>query len=343
MKRIAHTWLPAVAAFSVLAIGCNSGDTCAAQQNETHAVMLPELVHVEDWQEQHEALPLRDSSAPPMAAQSVEASLDYDPVARNQGACGDCWMWASTMVVEVALNHQRAAAGTGENVELSVQWGNTIATDTKLQDSAGTIYSLKGPCCGGTLSLFADIYNANGGEVIPVGGKNTEYEDANRSASKEECTSSVARGDISQTAAIDVGEIVPHRLGSTASASATIDQVKHAIDSGEAVYMSMQLPNGDAWDGFRDMWTNGTIDDLYNPTQYCGTSYESCDGAGGHALVIVGYADDGTDDSYWTVLNSWGAPSNRPDGTYRMQMRGINYGCAYGSIDALHFQTISIP
>ncbi len=48
-------------------------------------------------------------------------------------------------------------------------------------------------------------------------------------------------------------------------------------------------------------------------------------------------------------LNSWGAPENHADATYRMQMRGIDYGCSYESasggsdIDALHFQTLVIP
>jgi serine protease len=349
MKRVEQAWLPAIAVAGMFAQGCSSAGTCDTQANEFHGVMIPDNLDVEAWQAEHENLELRDSSAPPMAAQSVEASLDYDPVARNQGACGDCWMWASTMVLEVALNHERALTGEGDNVELSVQWGNSLSSETEMITKFAGSHNFQGPCCGGTMGLFADIYNASGDEIVPVGGDKTRFADGNQSASKGECRSSVAKSEIQETGAINVGNVVAFRLGTTGSAEATIAEIKHAIDSGEAVYMAMQLPHDEAWDGFRTMWVEGDAATLFNPTQFCGATYDSCSGGAGHALVIVGYADDGEDDSYWTVLNSWGAPVNHPDATYRMQMRGIDYGCSYpsggggGDIDALHFQGLSIP
>ena len=343
------TALAACTATAALALGCSSdGATCDTQDNESHAIMLPHAALAEAWQAEHESLELRDFSAAPERFQSVEASLDYDPVTYNQGACGDCWVWAGTTVLEVALNHARAAAAVGDNVELSVQWSNSIASQQSMIDEFGDSTGFKGPCCGGTLNLLTRIYNADGDEVVPIGGENTEYEDANRSASKKECLSSVSKSAIDRRDSINVGEIATLRLGSPASAEGTITHIQDAIDSGEAVYMSMQLPNAEAWDGFRDMWVNDASTALYDPTAFCGETYDSCNGGGGHALAIIGYADDGTDDSYWLILNSWGAPENRPSATYRMQMRGIDYRCSYTSasggsdIDALHFQSLSI-
>ncbi len=303
MERTELAWLSAFAAAGALAWGCSfGGGTCDTQENDSHAIMLPDAASAEAWQAAHEGLDLHDSSAAPEVHQSVDASLDYDPIRHNQGACGDCWMWAGTMVLEVALNHARAAAGVGDNVELSVQWGNSMASEKVILDNFGMLAGFKGPCCGGTLGLFAEIYKLEGGEAVPIGGENTEYEDGNRSASEEECTSAVAKSAIDQTDAIGVGNIVVFRLGSPASAGATITHIKEVIDSGLAVYMSMQLPNSEAWGGFREMWANGKTTALYNPTRFCNETYDSCAGGGGHALVIVGYADDGTDDSYWRVL-----------------------------------------
>ena len=41
-------------------------------------------------------------------------------------------------------------------------------------------------------------------------------------------------------------------------------------------------------------------------------------------MLIIGYVDNGGTDRYWIVLNSWGGPSNRPNGLFRLDMN-MNY------------------
>ncbi len=50
---------------------------------------------------------------------------------------------------------------------------------------------------------------------------------------------------------------------------------------------------------------------------------------GRHAVLCVGYHDEdpNPDNHYWLILNSWGAPSGRPNGLFRIRLYG-DYDCA---------------
>ena len=66
---------------------------------------------------------------------------------------------------------------------------------------------------------------------------------------------------------------------------------------------------------------------------------------GGHAVLCVGYDDTDPNNRYWIMLNSWGAPSNRPSGLFRVSM-DMDYDdyMSYGAYDyyAFYWQTLSL-
>ena len=69
-----------------------------------------------------------------------------------------------------------------------------------------------------------------------------------------------------------------------------------------------------------------TEDEVYDLDWDCGVAYNEEEG-GGHAVLCVGYHDEeGTDNDYWIMLNSWGAPSRRPNGLFHVNMH-MDYDC----------------
>jgi len=122
-----------------------------------------------------------------------------------------------------------------------------------------------------------------------------------------------------------------------------IANIKGVIDEGHGVVWSMQLPTNAAWTAFSNFWDGLTKDEMWDMDKWCGEKIGS--GDGWHDILILGYEDDGTDEgSYWTVLNSWGNARNtiiqdekvvvaRPDGTFKLPMRKLDYNCAYYTED----------
>jgi len=55
-----------------------------------------------------------------LGSYSLLGQIEYTPSERNQGACGNCWVWAGTSVMEVALNSQE-----GIKDRLSIQYINS--------------------------------------------------------------------------------------------------------------------------------------------------------------------------------------------------------------------------
>lgn len=102
-----------------------------------------------------------------------------------------------------------------------------------------------------------------------------------------------------------------------------INNIKSALNSNKSVVYSFFL-NSSGWNDFQNFWAYDNETAIFDPTPYNGTIE-----AGGHTVLIVGY-DDTTDpnNTYWLVLNSWGAPSNRPDDLFRLKMN-MNYDAVY--------------
>ncbi len=285
--------------------------------------------------------------------------LKYVPDARRQGDCGNCWLWSSTTLLEIEINRFNDGKS---NIELSVQWGNS--TSSEISNVPYYYSNFDGACCGGELSFMTKIYNAWGEIAVPNSNKNAEWQDGHNS----KCESLVDVYEISQANAVDVGPLssltIPSSAmfktadGKTPTADEAIANIKGVIDEGHGVLFSMALPNTKDTNAFMKFWDDGSNEAIWDFTPYCGKAFVSAD-AMYHDLVLIGYFDDKTESgSYWTILNSWGTnmvgdlktdrvERNRPEGTFRLKMRNVDYDCKYtakgGPTAAMQFQQLFAP
>ena len=86
--------------------------------------------------------------------------IDYDPAQRNQGNCGNCWVWAGTGVMEITHDKD-----DGVFDRLSIQYLDSCRTDWA--------------CCGGGLGGFATWYSGQG-LAVPWHNTNASFADAGR-------------------------------------------------------------------------------------------------------------------------------------------------------------------
>ena len=243
--------------------------------------------------------------------------LNHVPSEREQGKCGNCWVWASTTLYEVMLG----VAKDEKQDRLSIQYTNSCKTYDSGERCA---------CCGGDLATFVSWYNSRG-KTILWSNTNASYADASRTCSDAYvCTAAgVSCGTIDMSSEIKVGQyqadgITTHGVGS----GTAIDNVKNVLNQKKAVEFSFALANSKDWDAFDRFWTTEDETALWHHDRYCGKTYDPTTGVA-HAMVLVGYNDTSTDKSrhYWVILNSAGtADGKRPNGVFRMPMY-MNYDC----------------
>ena len=232
--------------------------------------------------------------------------LPYTPSERDQGSCGDCWVWASTGALEIDHNVKN-----GIFDRLSVQYFNS-----KYNSGQGSNWA----CCGGNLNYFTNWYNTDK-TPIPWSNTNAYFGDASSSCDGSTAVpiSSISTQPHYQLNSITYSTISTYGVGQATA----INNIKSALDSNKAVeYMFFYGDSG--WVDFFSFWGSKRETSIFDPTPHNGESETA-----GHAVIIVGY-DDSTDPSnpYWLVLNSWGAPTNRPNGLFRVNM-SMNYSAVY--------------
>ncbi len=127
---------------------------------------------------------------------------------------------------------------------------------------------------------------------------------------------------------------------------AIIDKIyPHIITNIKTVLVQSQLPivlsyflPGKGWCDFdTTFWSDADAEVLWDPSPYFDMDFDSSQayscpvgsstvlmGPGGHAVLLYGYYDDDSDDSYWMILNSWGSTPDRPHGTFRLKMRNAS-------------------
>lgn len=250
--------------------------------------------------------------------------IDYDPAQRNQGSCGNCWVWASTGAVEIAHNVQDFVYE-----RLSIQYLNSCKTDS---------YA----CCGGSAGGFATWYNGAAIQrFVPWDNTNASFADGGKNCAA--ASSNVTCASISTNPNFPIASISEVRIATTSfwdsvDQATAIQNIKNILNQDKGIYFGFSLPDNGAWDDFFDYWDGVGVppgDDVQetlwpDTDTYCGDDWRAGE-AGGHAVLILGYNDDDPDPAnhYWLTLNSWGnAGGDRPEGLFRIPML-MNYSCVY--------------
>lgn len=279
----------------------------AWSEEKQYGLMKPDYETLLKWQEEYRKAP-RAYILKELAAEAALPGkfnllnhLNYIPSERNQGACGNCWVWAATGVMEIALDIE-------ENIfdRLSVQYFN-----------CRNLFA----CCGGSLDEFASFYYVYG-EAIPWSNANAAYQDRTRrcgDAQSVSCTS------MSTWPAYPVGYIRSQVIETIGiGKEQAIANIKNVLHQGMGIYVGFCLPNQEDWSGFHGFWRNQGENDTWQPDLSCGHEW----GAGGacHAVLCVGYNDEDPENRYWIMVNSWGTESGRPNGIFHLDM-DADYDC----------------
>jgi len=245
-------------------------------------------------------------SIPLKGSLSLLSRLEYTPSERDQGLCGNCWVWAGSGVMGIALDVQADVFD-----RLSVQYVNSC-------------FETRYPCCGGTLQYFVDYYELSG-KSIPWSAQNGSWQDGSKecsSVSSDIPCSAISISKRYPIKSITTGRIETQGVGQEEA----ISNIKNVLNQNKAVFFAFYMATQDDWRNFQNFWGNRGEEDVWNPDFSCGHIWK---GGGAHAVLCVGYNDDDPNAAYWIMLNSWGTSGGgRPDGTFRMDMN-MNYDCRF--------------
>jgi len=313
-------------------------------------IMKPDQPTLQKWVKAHENAPratfnswklqrLRQAQATSTPTSINNLSLlSYSPYERNQGSCGNCWVWAGTALMEIENGYQNSVQN-----RLSIQHFDSCYTE----DFA---------CNGGWLSEFANWYRS-WSYAVPWSNTNAFYADAHVSSSQR--ASSVSCGSIGTSTEYPISAISVENIPTAGAGQANaIANIKATLNEGKGVWFAFYLANGTDWTAFDNFWSYQGESAIWTPDSYCGKTYSYSSG-GGHAVAIVGYNDDDADTAnhYWIVLNSWGTNAYsdgtpysgytaRPNGLFRLKMY-MNYDCqlkdpGYSNFSNVEFSNINM-
>ncbi len=294
-----------VLVFSVVG-GLVTGSTWADDASRPYPIMHPDWETLEQWIDAYDAAPLvhiemEEFQVPsPGGSLSLLHHLEYTADERDQGNCGNCWAWAGTGCLGIALDVQE-----GINDRLSVQYINSCGYETSGK-----------PCCdGGWLSDVVDFYTATG-MAIPWSNTNAYWQG---------CT---ACDTISTTPEYPIASMQEETVETHGVGQATaIANIKNVLNQNKAIWFAFFLPTGADWGSFFNFWNYEAENAIWNPDFSCGHTWVE---GGGHAVLCVGYNDEDPENKYWIMLNSWGTgpTGNRPSGLFRLDM-DMNYDCCF--------------
>ncbi len=278
-------------------------------------IMHPDSETRRKWIESYNAAPMVNISGGGVMAfpdnYSILDHLDYNATERNQGSCGNCWVWAATGCMEIAHDVENDVFD-----RLSIQYLNSL-----YNNGTGDGYA----CEGGNLDMFVDFYSVNTTFTIPWNNTNASWQDGVGGTS-----TTVPADSISTTPHYTITRIEETTITTQGAGDATaIANIKSVLASDNAIWFAFYLPNSTDWGDFYTFWDYGSETDLWSPDYSCGHTWGS--GGGGHAVLCVGYNDTNGPEAepYWIMLNSWGtANKNRSNGLFRMNM-DINYSCYF--------------
>ena len=228
---------------------------------------------------------------------------EWDQTGGSPDHCGNCWVWADTGALQMELFRQKNISD-----RLSVQYF------TSTYHNGTGIWA----CCGGSPVWFADFYNITG-KAVPLSNNNASFADSATMCENGESTS-VPANTIQTSPNYPIEEMHAEMISTNSayeeediSKDDAVGLIKSAIASGSGVVL---IYTPDNWDPFMLFWENENESAVFRPELTPGTTGND----GGHVMLILGYNDTVPEDKYWTVLNSWGAPDNRPNATFRLDM-----------------------
>lgn len=243
----------------------------------------------------------------PRGSISLLSDLPYVPKERSQGSCGNCWVWSSTGALEIEHTLK-----SGIHDRLSIQYFD----DNFGQGSEG----INSACCGGSVGSFASWYknrtaNPQAMTLVPWSNANAAY------VPHQTChTPITGAGSIPLSPSYKLTDLSTSAVQTSGvEKSVAINNIKSAINNGLPVIYWFDYSHDDM-KAFVHWWNTAPETAVFDPSQYSGDG-----GGAAHLTLLVGY-DDITDpkNPYWIVVNSWGAPQNRRDGTFRVSMN-MNY------------------
>jgi hypothetical protein len=312
----------------LLALLCLVGSSWADGGNKTYPLMKPDKETFLRWVQQYELAPRASiderlaAAIPPQGSLSLLSYLSYVPVERDQGICGNCWVWAGTGCMELALYFQKSITD-----RLSIQ----------LLNSCDIPYA----CCGGWLSDLARFYTIKR-YAVPWANTNAQWQDGGRDCA--DGSSARSCGSIDTATNYPITSIAAQTINTQGTGQATaISNIKNILSQNKGVWFAFFLPTTADWSTFFTFWNNQSEAAVWDPDTSCGKNEDA--GFGGHAVLVVGYNDDDPNNKYWIALNSWGTTANRPNGVFRIKMN-MNYDCTYkdGGVNysSYYFQTLSM-
>jgi hypothetical protein len=230
---------------------------------------------------------------------SLLPDLDYNPTDYNQGNAGNCWVWAGTGIMDIALDINKSIKN-----RLSIQY-----FDSNYDGGTGPYWAGK----GGGIFAFANFY-ANQGIAIPWSNTNARYQDGDSTNGASVLASSIGLSpNYPISPSIHNVTIFPQGVSQTTAITA----IENTLAQNEGVWFSFFLsPTG--WSNFDSFWNNQSETSIWQPP------IDSNNNSGGHAVLCVGYNIQDPNNPYWIMLNSWGPTSGRPDDLFDVSMN-MNY------------------
>ena len=256
--------------------------------------------------------------------QDLLSLISYNVTERNQNPIGNCWVWAGTGVLEVALSEQRSIKD-----RLSIQY-----LDSNYNGGSGSNWAGE----GGTLGDFLGFYSEKK-IAVPWSNANASFQDGT-AYSEAFKRAGVAAADIQTVPNYPITSITEQKVLTMGVGNSTaIASIKGTLDSGKALYLGFVMPNADAVSSFSNFWYYQGEDAVWDPSPFVGRAYDPSRGAS-HAVTIVGYSMVDPNNRYWIALNSLGtgANGNRPHGTFRIKM-DIDYNAIFSTVPMTTWET----